>query len=326
MINKLGRIFKNPFKNLYALARYDLCQKINEIDETNTALGNFDIKNKILIAKIQQYFDEHPELSSDFQKELLYLKDNPNGLIFPYKQLKRLDEIKAGLDESRHLLYVIHEGKKLFFPEFFTIDRAVSTYRNFIEKENILGGGYKEKSPHQYETKEVHVNTGDVLLDIGCAEALFSLHVIDKIKRVYLVESDKYWTEALNATFEPYKDKVVIINKLIADADTDSTITLASILKNESSSSIFLKMDIEGHETTVLKSTRELLSADLDLQIVCCAYHKHNDAAEISEFFSSLGYYVETSEGYMLFIFDELHPPYFRKGIIRAKKTRILHA
>jgi 16S rRNA A1518/A1519 N6-dimethyltransferase RsmA/KsgA/DIM1 with predicted DNA glycosylase/AP lyase activity len=65
-----------------------------------------------------------------------------------------------------------------------------------------LGGGYMEKMPHQYQTSYFQVKKNDILLDVGCAEALFSLDVIDKVKKVILFESDSVWFDPLKATFE----------------------------------------------------------------------------------------------------------------------------
>jgi hypothetical protein len=218
------------------------------------------------------------------------------------------------------LPFVIHNGKRLYFPSTWTINRAGNIYKDFIENENILGGNYREKSPHQYLTDNFCVKEDDIFLDIGCAEALLSLDVIDKVKKLYLIESNPLWYEALNATFAPYRDKVIIINKLISNTNTESTITLSSILKDEELSSLFIKIDIEGYETSVVEASRDILTHAKDIRMACCTYHKHDDASILANIFSALSYETEFSDGYMLFTYDELKPPYFRKGMIRAKK------
>jgi hypothetical protein len=328
MLEKIQQLsFLKLFKNLYSLMKYNIHQDIfvlkKDMQEVRAELNEFDssVKNKILIANIQQYYGENPELRINYETELSYLINNPNDLTFPYKRLKRIKDIVSGYDEKLLLPYIIHNEKRLYFPKIWTENMAVAAYRNFIENENILGGDYKEKTPHQYEAEEFCVKTGDVLLDIGSAEGLFALHNIDKVKKLYLVESDTYWIEALQATFTPYKDKVEIINKLISDVETERSVTLSSILKNELSSSIFVKMDIEGYEKVVLNASEDILSEIQDIRIVACTYHEQNDAEELSKIFDSFGYKIEFSDGYMLFIWDKLQPPYFRKGLIRAKKA-----
>lgn len=310
MLEKLKHIsFFKLFRNLYFLMRYNIYDlKV--------------VKNEVLILNIFNYYREFPELKENFQAELSYLLINPEDIIFPYKQLKRLETVQSGYDQQRKLPFVMHENKKLFFPKTWTADRVVSTYMAFIENENILGGNYKEKSPHQYETDNFCVNENDVLMDIGSAEGLFALHVINRVKKIYLIESDTLWIEALNATFEPYKEKVEIINKLISDTDTVKTITLSSILINELTSSLFIKMDIEGYETIVLNASKNILSQNLNVKIACCTYHNQTDAETLTKIFTSMDYEVEFSDGYILYTDDKLMPPYFRKGVIRAKKCK----
>jgi hypothetical protein len=79
-------------------------------------------------------------------------------------------------------------------------------------------------------------------------------------------------------------------------------------------------MDIEGHETSVVESSKEFLLERQNIRIACCTYHRQNDADTLARIFSDSHYEIEYSDGYMLFIYDELRAPYFRKGIIRAKK------
>lgn len=64
--------------------------------------------------------------------------------------------------------------------------------------------------PHHYidSPKEI---TDKTILDIGAAEGIFSLSAIEKARMIYLFEYDPKWIKALNATFEPWKDKVKII-------------------------------------------------------------------------------------------------------------------
>ncbi len=73
-----------------------------------------------------------------------------------------------------------------------------------------------------------NVKDNDILSDIGAAEGNFSLSVIDKVQHVYLFETDNDWIEALEKTFEPWKEKVSIIHKFVGNKDTDTCITLDS--------------------------------------------------------------------------------------------------
>jgi len=218
--------------------------------------------------------------------------------------------------------FILHNGvKKLYFPKSWSVDQARDNYINYIQVENILGGNYAKKSPHQYQTSNFQINVGDVVLDIGSAEALLSLDVIDIAKKIYIFESDEIWIEPLKATFEPYQDKVVIFNKFVSDKNSATEIRLDSCIEFDKVQSLFIKVDIEGSEKLVLENNKHLFEKNINIRVVCCTYHRQNDADIFKVFFESLGYTTEYSDGYMIFIYDnELRAPYFRHGIIRAEK------
>lgn len=254
-----------------------------------------------------------------FKEEARYIIDN--GLCnFPYNQKKSMDSIISRFDGEKNLPYVLHNGKCLYFPYSFSLNKCESMYRSYISEECLLGGGYRDKAPHQYQTDKFKIEQGDILVDVGCAEALLALDAIEKVSKVYLIEADKRWIPALKATFESYQEKVELINKYVSDKDSETTITLENILLNEQGKKIFVKMDIEGAEVNVLKGSKEFLSKSADVKIACCTYHREHDAEIILSLLESMGYHTEFSEGYMLFLGDEIKYPYFRHGVLRAWK------
>jgi hypothetical protein len=312
-------IFYKFFKNMYFLTKYDF--RKNTLEYINTEQNIKNIETRLFIAEIIDYYSIHTELLPNYTAELNYILENKTDFIFPYKRLKRLEYVQSGYNTHLKLPYVLHHGKPLYFPSTWTSKQAESSYRNFIENENILGWDiYREKSPHQYQTARFHIKEDDVFFDIGAAEGLLALDTIDKVKKVFLIESDIKWIEALKATFEPYNGKITIINKLISNVDSDSSITLSSLLKMELSSPLFIKMDIEGYETVIIEASKDILSCVKNIRIACCTYHKKNDADILFNAFNSMHYKTEFSDGYMLFIYDDLKPPYFRKGVIRVEK------
>lgn len=303
-------------KNLYALFRCDIYK---EIKEANAA---FELKrtNEVLEArqKILGYFILHPQEIDKYRYELDFVIKNKE-IVFPYKQLKYLDNVNIELDTKRGMYYVLHNSNKLYFPKNKGRKKVEELYRNLIENENLLGGGYRSMSPHQYESKKIKVENGDVLLDIGCAEALFALHHIEILKHVYLIESDILWMDALQATFEPYKEKVTIINKLVDTIDSQNSISLSSILTKISIKDVlFLKMDIEGAEYSTLKYSKDSLM-QRKIKIACCTYHKLEDYENIHRLLQDMQFHLEDSEGYMLVhFFNNFDEPYFRHGLIRG--------
>ena len=77
----------------------------------------------------------------------------------------------------------------------------------------------------------------------------------------------------------------------------------------------FLKMDIEGAELSALDGAKELIKGDKPLKVAVCAYHKEKDEDEIKKRLTN--FQITTSTGWM---FASYNYPYFRRGIIRAKK------
>ena len=261
-----------------------------------------------------------------YQKEISYLKEKGEIDIFPYKNIKQIGEIISGYNDDEGLPYIIHNNRHLYFPDTWTQDKVRKVYKNFIEVENILGGGFAEKTPHQYQTETFCVKGNDILLDVGCAEALFTLDILGKvnIKKAILFESDSQWFKPLNATFKPEIEsgKVVLIEKMVTDKNSDKSITINSALENEDYGGLFIKMDIEGYESKVVETCRDLMKLNKDIRFSCCTYHKQHDADVLMSLFKSNGYNTEFSDGYMLFFTDKLITfPYFRKGIIRASKN-----
>lgn len=324
----MKKIFINLIRNFYSSHKYDfhkdilgLEQQIYFLKQQNEKISNqlISTQRKNIFNEARIYYLENPNKALKYQLELKNLSEY--GLaVFPYKQLNTLNSINCDIDKNLEMPFIIHNGKKLFFPSSWTNKQSINTYKNLIEIENILDGDYKEKAPHQYQSKNFRIEGGDVLLDVGCAEGLLSLDSVDRVKKIYLFESDKKWIAPLMATFAPFSEKVEIINKIVSEVNSEKEITLNTILKKDNSDSFFIKMDIEGYETQVVKNSLEFLkSTKKKIKLACCTYHKPNDADKLKFLFESINYKVKFSDGYMFFYFDNnLQVPYFRKGIIRA--------
>lgn len=314
-MNVLKFSLKTFAHNLYNLFAYDLHQydfrQKKQIDEIRLILALEQMKTFV-----------NDERSQPYKEELEFVLKN--GIRnFPYEQQKTLETVESGFDKSKKMPFVLHQGKRLYFPSDFSPKDAEKQYRGFIEKENLLGGGYMKKAPHQYQTENFKVELGDVFVDVGAAEGLVALDVVEKASKLYIIESNRYWIPALKATFEPYKNKCVIVKKMVSDKNSLKSITLSKLLSKEINSPIFIKMDIEGHEANVLESSAGFLSDAPFAKVACCTYHKWGDAEKIVSFFDRLGYKHEFSEGWMLQWIvedDPLYPPFFRHGVLRARK------
>lgn len=257
------------------------------------------------------------EYRREYQREISRLLALGRFTVYP-SQDDMTVEVESGFDDSLRLPYVIHKGKHLYFPRKYSVAQAVEAYKGYICGDRLLGRG-EDIAPHQYQSKDFQVHDGDVVVDVGCAEALFSLDVIEQASKVYLIERDGIWKAPLLATFAPYKDKAVFVQKLVSDKDSRTTVSLPSLLKCELSSPLFIKMDIEGYEPKVVRTLLPLLRERDGITLSCCTYHNNEDAATLEQLFLQVGYRYEFSKGYMLFArYDQPAAPYFRHGVIRA--------
>lgn len=320
-LSDIPTVLQNFFGNLRALFKYNYEQDcIKSLHSLNQRIAN--LQEELFLAKreiVELYFDFHKEETNPYIDELAYLKDASNIDAFPYPQIKRIDNPITGFDHKLKLTFVIHNNNRLYFPKGWSPESASDAYRNYIERENLLGGGYTEKAPHQYITESFHVEQNDIVVDAGCAEALFALDSVEKAKHVYLLEVDAIWLKPLQATFAPYKDKVTIIQKFLGGENSENTITLNSLFDKFSEESFFIKMDIEGSEESVIQGNKDFLTSQNKIKLACCTYHKAHHAEIISSLLKDMGYKLEFSDGYMLFPWDKhQQPPYFRKGLIRA--------
>lgn len=224
---------------------------------------------------------------------------------------KRLYE--AFYDELADLYYVHFENKRIYIKRDYPF--IIKNGNKYVQD---IWYEQDTNSPHLYEYGDIKVCDGDVLVDAGVCEGNFSLHHIDKVKKVYLIECDDGWIEALRHTFAPYKDKVVFCNKYLSNVDSEERISLDSLLSGEKIS--FLKMDIEGEEINALNGAKKVLMASNGVKCSICSYHQHDDEKEINKILQTYGMCTTTSKGYMLYLCDKYvcENPELRRGIVRG--------
>lgn len=226
----------------------------------------------------------------------------------PYKWIKEYSTKNCKIFRDKKGYYSLIDDKKLYWPDSIgkTYDAAECLKQLLIEQD--------VRSPHHYFTN-IDLNNS-VLFDVGGAEGLITLCNIDRIKKAYIFECDNMWNEALHKTFEPYGEKVEIINKYVSDVNNDENTTLELFIEKHINDHIILKMDIEGMETKVLPLGLGKYMGKENISFSVCTYHNVDDAVKIKEIFEAYGYVTQFSKGYMAFG----NPPSFRKGIINAYK------
>ena len=265
------------------------------------------------------------DMKCKYADECAFVESMPlerlGDIMFPYPAMASQSEkepVVAGKDGG--LPFVVHKQQKLFFPKSLSPSGAQHEYLELVEQEGLLGTGRLKKSPHCYQDDDFKIEKGDILLDIGCAEAIFALDNINTASKVYLFECLSAWRKPLERTFAPYTDKTVLLNKLVTDKTHGNSITLVDAVSTDMSDSshFFVKMDIEGWERSVIKGNADFLQS-AKVKLSCCVYHRQDDAQTIDTMLKKMGYRTRFSNGYMLPTINGIHYPYFRHGVIYAQ-------
>lgn len=229
----------------------------------------------------------------EIKKVLEYIDDH--GLdVFNYSFVQKYTDYKAEayFDNMSGLYYVMHNGKKMYISgSFDTKEKAEKYYKSLLIEQD-------ENSPHRYLTDDFNVNSGDVIVDAGAAEGIFTLDVIDKVKRAYLIEADEKWIEALKLTFADYMEKIVIVDKYLSDDNIGNYASLDEVIPEPVD---FIKMDIEGCEWEALQGASVLIEKSPRLKCAVCVYHRDYDSILIQHEFAKHNMMSENTSGYMWF-------------------------
>ena len=197
---------------------------------------------------------------------------------------------------------------KLFWPKSFTINRL----------DQVIAETFDPKDWHYYQKKQTPIEKGEILLDIGTAEGLFPLTVVDVCNHIYIVEPSTTFNKCLKKTFSNHLDKVTIFNTAIGNEDgvitfnEDSLDGMISDVTTDDSQQIsinkvdtlfkngekitYLKADIEGFEAEMLKGAEQTIKRNKP-KIAITTYHTQNDPKEIIDlitgFVPEYKYYVK---------------------------------
>lgn len=225
-------------------------------------------------------------------------------------------KIKLTKDKSNGLFYVNHKGKRLYFKRELSKRTIKDLYRCLCIEQD-------KDSPHSYSFGEMSFQN-EIVADIGAAEGIWGLSLIESVKTLYLFECDEGWIEALNLTFSPWKEKVRIINKYVSDNSEGCMIRLDDYFYEKGINLFTIKADIEGAEEVMLKGAEKMIQDGVLKKIIVCSYHHPNDEEMISEVLGD-NYLLSISKGYMLDVYSDVDydsidiSSIFRKGVIYAK-------
>ncbi len=228
---------------------------------------------------------------------------------YPWIDESHYLEVEISYDECKKLYYADWHGRKLYWR---------SGVRPYIIRKNIHALLLEQdaRSPHKYVID--NGIDGAVLADIGAAEGCFALDVIDRVKHVYLFECEKGWINALRATFEPWREKVTIVNKFVGDHNDDMVVTLDAYFADKQLD--YVKADIEGAEISMIKGGKCVFSNKVK-EINVCTYHTPVDADDIQRILTSYGYSCHFTGGYLCIVQGEKPSEWLRRGVVLAKRN-----
>ena len=245
------------------------------------------------------------------ERNRLFAFMGKNGFsAYPFKKSINYNKLKISclFDQKEQMYYVVHNGNRLYFTSQYSKYTIKNLYLDLITEQDV-------NSSHRY-VKSYEELEGKILLDIGAAEGIFALDIIEKVKHVYLFECDSAWVNALRATFAPWKDKITIVLKYVSNKTTESSITMDDFMKDKSIDNLFIKMDIEGYERYALEGAKNIIRNAPNLYCSICTYHYEEDAELIKEIFQKNNLNYSFTDGYF-FISNQ-----FRKAIIRGYRNQ----
>lgn len=252
--------------------------------------------------------------SEKIRKGINYVESNKKIKFFlnpfykKYYETQFVRSIRFGVDSEGGLPYVIHNGNKMYFKRSMNQKDIVQWYIGILAEQD-------ENSPHKYRIE--NKDSLGIVIDGGASEGLFGLQVVEQCEHLYLVECDPDWIECLEKTFEPWKDKVTIINKYIGETDDVNTISLNSYFSNPVCD--IVKLDVEGAEAAAIRGMLQVL--DEQSELLVCVYHYQDEEKDVDEILLPKGYNKEVANDYVLFTTDfEQKEPYFRNCVIRYYK------
>jgi len=281
--------------------------KENEDYEYSELISWVRIRNYFLQLDKQNQSEEIKEIINFFQKN--------SFSIFPYEFIHKYKLPKVLYDNDCRMHYILHKGKKLYMPSEWNENQCANYYKGLCIEQDV-------DSPHRYEVENYMVKEGDVIVDIGTAEGIWALENAEKASKIYLFECEEKWIEALQRTFEPYNEKIEIVNKFISNVTEENEVTFDDFFNGHKIN--FVKADIEGTERKFLQEAKNILQNQNDIKLLLCTYHRENDEITLKEILENYGFSTEYSKGYMiysLYSYDRIcKEPYIRRGLIRAKK------
>ncbi len=214
--------------------------------------------------------------------------------------------VNVSMDEACGMYYVPYRNRRMYFPKGWQEADVIHYYKWIMMEQD-------PRSPHCYDHEGYGVLPGDVVVDAGVAEGNFALNVIDRAKKLYLIEADERWIEALEQTFASDMDKVQIIHGFLSSETAGENVSLDQLFSEQPVN--YIKMDIEGYEKQALSGAKKVMGEAENLRCAVCTYHFYEDEGLIGKQLQDYGFETEVSGGYMF-------PDMTMKALVDAELRR----
>lgn len=236
--------------------------------------------------------------------------------VFPYQFVSKYRNMEVEVFHDKDgYPYVIHNGNKLYCKRKWD-DSTVKKYYVSLQLEQ------DSESPHCYLTnKNRWPDEGDIIVDIGAAEGIFTLSIIDVVEKAYLFECDDEWRVPLEKTFSKWRQKIEIVQKYVGGGSKENCKIISLDEYFLGMKVDFLKADIEGAEELMLQGGIYTFN-NLLKKVLICTYHTPNAETVIKSYLEKYGFRCEFNSGYMFFVNnpDTFTSPYVRHGIVYGVK------
>lgn len=307
-LNQLQEDLSNSAKDTAAMILY--------LDALILCVGTITPIANVLVNKEYWEYKHRHELEDPEIREVIEHIGKTNAIrVFNYDFVDKYDtmSIEILLDESCGMFYIPYRGRRMYFPKGWQEADVAYYYKSIMMEQD-------KRSPHCYEHEGFGVLPGDVVVDAGVAEGNFALDVIDKAQKLYLIEADEKWIEALEKTFASDMDKVQIIRGFLSDEAVGDYVSLDQLFADQSIN--YVKMDIEGYEKKALAGAKKVMGEAKNIRCVICTYHLYEDERLIGKQLQEYGFETEVSKGYMFpnLTMETLVDAQLRRGLMFGRK------
>jgi len=184
--------------------------------------------------------------------------------------------------------YVLFYFKDLDDPLYYPKDlKTIDLYQIIVES-------FYTNNWHYYKKAGTTVEKKDVVVDCGAAEGLFSLKIVKRCKKLFLIEPNPIFFNSLMKTFSNFSN-VEIIQKGIADVPGEAFLmnngiesfisnkgkgmlvkidTLDNLFHSKNISVNYIKADLEGSDFNAIKGAKNLIKRDIP-KIAITTYHNN---------------------------------------------------